>query len=392
MRHGVDPRLRRFVLINNALKKLQSHMRNFDDGIGEGGGGEDNTSGGSSDMFLYNTFRSGSLSSIPLSPPTPVKAVKTDASFSDQSPLVEYLEASPNSVVEDGTVTSMEEERVQPAATLHNGIHLGKRRREHHQGEETVTDSSNSNTSEGHLGESDSKRPCKSADIQKLVSPLQAAELDPLPPPVLPSSPTSHLPTTIDFTSVDPSIYDFDTAVLTDAPGGLVGCHDTDSSHPDSPLPSPSSSPQPISFSATDFSTQSSLQSSFSSLSCSVSCPSVHKASLEEPLVLNGCGGNLDHSLRLINEPKLSVLSAESTVMTAVSSAGMVTTTASGVKNSSCSLQALRNNGIVSNKELGSESSLSSLSNGTSGQLSLSPESAIEPDDDLGHIVDLLMT
>ena len=97
LRHGVEPRLLRFVLINNALRALQGHMFLFGDedefsfdsssdrcGDGGGGGG----GGGASESFLSNTFRDGGLPTTPASPPTPVKVIKLEATLSDQSPLV----------------------------------------------------------------------------------------------------------------------------------------------------------------------------------------------------------------------------------------------------------------------------------------------------------------
>ena len=457
-------------------------MLHFDDEECDGEGGSGDGGGGvrvSSDLFIYNTFKNGSLSSIPLSPPTPVKTVKTDGGFSDQSPLVEYLEASPSSIVDDSMVTSLEGERVQPAAVLHkaeceatkeeyrggeiegvaskdrrllngftdthgSGVHLGKRTRDQFVDEEEDDGQDNhrsqlvegvgvvSDDKDGSIAVGDSKRPCKSPGVQKGLHALNnlyvALELDPLPPPVLPSSPTSltppHFhhhthqshsedtdkdsltPSPIDFANVDPSIYDFDTAVLAvDSPGGLVGCGD----HSPPLLPTHinvSASSSSITFSTT---TQSSLHSSsVSPLSCSasISCSPVH-CSLAAPLhfssqsglslpvpssQMNGCA-SAEHGILSLGEQKLSVLSADSMVMTTVSGASAVTTTATGVKGTSCSLQALMHNGgLVMGEEISSDSSRTTMSNGSGGPMTLSPEAGIEPDDDLGHIVDLLMT
>jgi len=82
VRHGVEPRLLRFVLINNALRALQNHMMRLDIDDSQGPLDCDGSS-----PFLCNTFKDGGLSSTPLTPPTPVKVLKLDT-FSDQSPLI----------------------------------------------------------------------------------------------------------------------------------------------------------------------------------------------------------------------------------------------------------------------------------------------------------------
>lgn len=75
LKYGIEPRLLRFVLINNALRSLQAHVLSRMDG------GEDGMvlfgDQASSDLFLTNTFKHGLLS-IPTSPPTPVKMIKLD--------------------------------------------------------------------------------------------------------------------------------------------------------------------------------------------------------------------------------------------------------------------------------------------------------------------------
>jgi len=72
----------------------------------------------SSNIFFYNTFKNGSLSSIPLSPPTPAKVRKLD-NFCSQSSFVEFQEApassSPSQLSHD-VLTLVDEERVHPAA------------------------------------------------------------------------------------------------------------------------------------------------------------------------------------------------------------------------------------------------------------------------------------
>lgn len=82
-KYGIEPRLLRFVLINNALRALQMHMMRFD--VSDEFGLFDNQS---QDSFLVNTFSHGLISS-PVSPPTPVKVPRLDSSpFSSNSPLL----------------------------------------------------------------------------------------------------------------------------------------------------------------------------------------------------------------------------------------------------------------------------------------------------------------
>lgn len=82
-KYGIEPRLLRFVLINNALRALQMHMMRFD--VSDEFGLFDSQS---QDSFLVNTFSHGLISS-PVSPPTPVKVPRLDSSpFSSNSPLL----------------------------------------------------------------------------------------------------------------------------------------------------------------------------------------------------------------------------------------------------------------------------------------------------------------
>lgn len=97
LRHGVEPRLLRFVLINNALRSLQDHMLHMEDDETLAGIAEDFQCE-TSDLFFYNTFKNGRLSSSGggslSSPPTPAKVMKLDTAFGDQHPLVEFQEAT----------------------------------------------------------------------------------------------------------------------------------------------------------------------------------------------------------------------------------------------------------------------------------------------------------
>ena len=90
-KYGIEPRLHRFVLINNALKSLQLYMSKletesfyfFDS---------------DSHDFLANTLSHGILSS-PVSPPTPVKVSRFDSNlFSSSSPLINSSSSSSLSI------------------------------------------------------------------------------------------------------------------------------------------------------------------------------------------------------------------------------------------------------------------------------------------------------
>ena len=485
----MDPRLLRFVLINNAIRSLQNHMIRSDsiEYVGEGEPSDDSAE--KSDIFFYNTFKNGTVFSIPLNPPpTPVKPVKVDGSFNNLSPLVRFQECIPcSSAMQDNVLSSLEEERVQPAAKLDKieceiagdvggndgvqcalresmqspsgfadmhtfGVHLGKRSRDKFVEDLSLavdTDNSSGHllspacvgvgekddTSLGHGVEEESKRSCKSADIQRLGSGMNglnslyvALELDPLPPPVLPSSPStlvppnfhpytqslteesdkdSLTPSPIDFANVDPSIYDFDTAVLTVDSAEDGGEMDAHASHI---LPSHitiTASSSCTSFSSTHTSSPPSTSTfSLSSTSCSSnSCPQTVTTPLP-PLHFPSLpcsnvpmeSSQLNHSdfaaisTQHSEVETVSILSADSLVLSSMSAGSP--TTANGA---SCSLEALVHNADL---ELGSGEELSgeareSINSGSRGTLPASPEPGIELDcslDDIDHIVNLLMT
>lgn len=83
-RQGMEPRLLRFVLINNALRTLQGYMMQLEDDDGLIFDDDGRIHGG----FVGNTFKHGGLTSQPVSPPTPVKMLKLDTGFGEQSPLL----------------------------------------------------------------------------------------------------------------------------------------------------------------------------------------------------------------------------------------------------------------------------------------------------------------
>ena len=91
VKFGIEPRLLRFVLINNALKSLQSHILKFDidNEFGLFDSQSTTPTTDAHDSFLINTCNHGYLSS-PVSPPTPVKVPRLDSTspFSSHSPLL----------------------------------------------------------------------------------------------------------------------------------------------------------------------------------------------------------------------------------------------------------------------------------------------------------------
>lgn len=501
LRHGVEPRLLRFVLINNALRSLQGHMLQIEneDSLMEITGAEVHCE--SSDVFLYNTFKNGSLSSLPLIPPTPVKMLKLDSNMANQSPLVEYHEApcSPHDML-----TSLPgEERVQPAACFEGvsceveteevegeegkerrvlngfsadahlgGPHLGKRSRDWSHEEEvegeggggSSRDNSKCRLSESKevglvgsggevFGGSEVKKPCKppsliiNCSVQKVQNGLNSLnclngflDLDPFPSLPFPSSPpspslpsplspsslqqtphyhhTNHYtspsedscdkdsltPSPIDFTNVDPTLYDFDTAVLHVESTDNVPALDTHSEA--SSLPSIAMTPLPSPASPSASSPVTLTSSTTSALSCSplvATTPlpaqypisSAAVVSAEPPLqqqLQQERTKNATSSTPYLEPEKLSLLSADSMVSTYPPGGG-------ASKGGSCSMEALvraQNGGDL----LSEDDEDCSLDNGrslgdTNGRsLPTSPEHAIETDcmDEIEHIVKLLMT
>ena len=102
MRHGMEPRLVRFVLINNALKLLQMHMLRLEEEDDLGSLDYD----GSSNRFFINTFKHGHPTPIsPLSSPS--KSLKLDQS--------QFLAATP---FQSGEGCLEEEEGGRASSTL----------------------------------------------------------------------------------------------------------------------------------------------------------------------------------------------------------------------------------------------------------------------------------
>ena len=84
LRPGMEPRLLRFVLINNALRTLQCHMMKIEEPPLTLTEERDENA----ESFLCNTFKDGGLSLSPQSPPTPIKVRSLGSLLSDLSPLV----------------------------------------------------------------------------------------------------------------------------------------------------------------------------------------------------------------------------------------------------------------------------------------------------------------
>ena len=516
LRHGVEPRLLRFVLINNALRCLQGHMLHIEseDALMEVTG---EVRCESSDLFFYNTFKNGSLSPLPIIPPTPVKMMKLDSSLANQSPLVEYQESSCSS--QDVLTSPPGEDRVHPAVCfegvsceveteeeeevdgleggaegkerrMFNGfgdahsasLHLGKRSsrgwshedeaegeggggssREHFRGRLTESkDGGVVGISGEGFGGSDVKKPCKppsliiNCTVQKVQNGLNSLgclnnflDLDPFPSLPFPSSPpspsppsplspsslqqTPHYhhanhyaspsedscdkesltPSPIDFTNVDPTLYDFDTAVLqvgtTDSVPALDANH-----HPEtSSLPSVTMTPVTSAVvSPNDTSSQVTLTSTTTAVvsplvtatpSSSSSIHFLHTSaatvSTEMPPSQQQQNGGEDarsevHLSPYLETEKLSLLSADSHVSTyPPGGSGLVS------KGGSCSMKALvrAQNGcdlLGEDDDDCSHENGGSLGNTNGRSLPTSPEHGTETDcvDEIEHIVKLLMT
>ena len=106
IKYGIEPRLLRFVLINNALRSLQMHVLSQMGG-GIGGVREDGVmwlGDQESEQFLNNTFKHGLLS-IPASPPTPVKVMKMETG---SSPFSSSTTSNSSHLTNGGLLPSLE--------------------------------------------------------------------------------------------------------------------------------------------------------------------------------------------------------------------------------------------------------------------------------------------
>ena len=203
-KHGIEPRLLRFVLINNAMRALQSHLIALEN--------EDFTQFRSSvtEQFLSNTLSHGLLSSPP-SPPTPVKVAKLDNDhFPSSSPLASNSCSFPTLGCQE--VEDTPDHRCYP-------IHPPSPPSEDHRVSETISRSCKRgrsvDSSPLELEEEDAtsdefkrKRPRPlqlSLDEDELGISAMSNDEDFLSP----SDSTSSL-SPIDFAKVDVSLYDFD--------------------------------------------------------------------------------------------------------------------------------------------------------------------------------------
>lgn len=211
VRNGVEPRLLRFVLINNALRALQAHMVRLADDDALGPLDYD----GMSNKFLSNTFKETGHISCPFSATTPTKIVKLEMPLSEghmmevSSTFCEEVDVKQ----QNGEQRQAKEKKVpENQNRVFNGS-LGKRSSEVY----------HKNDSE----DCPSRKVCRPyvlhmngttiATGSSLSSDMENSNGNPVSP--------------IDFTKVDPSLYDFDDPVeglrniSSSAISGLANCN-----------------------------------------------------------------------------------------------------------------------------------------------------------------------
>ncbi len=237
LRPGMEPRLLRFVLINNALRTLQYHMMKSDEPPLPLMEEQDEIV----ESFLCNTFKDGGLSLSPQSPPTPIKVKTLGSLLSDLSPLV-----ASTGVLDDSTDTADFGRLVESVGVVRE--EGGACKADSSQGDAVKGDEEKTvlrgclgkhSLSEEEFSSPKTKRLCSDnlEDIEKtdtckpingvtpsingtllpLVNGLHAS-LDLLPTPGLVISPFSDMESEdesstlspIDFTEVDPTLYGFD--------------------------------------------------------------------------------------------------------------------------------------------------------------------------------------
>ena len=201
MRHGMEPRLMRFVLINNALKLLQMHMLRLEEEDALGSLDYD----GASHRFFTNTFSHGQPSPSPLSPlSSPPKTLKLEQGQLMAISPFQGGEVCPEKEEEEGRQggnVGSEERRpsnglatVNSLATVnqsYSGTHLGK-----HSGEEDATRGDQALPA---------KKPCQSS--VRTSNGLSSAILDHLS---LEPAANLDLTPSEDFAKVDTAMYDYD--------------------------------------------------------------------------------------------------------------------------------------------------------------------------------------
>ena len=234
-KYGIEPRLHRFVLINNALKSLQVYLSKIE---------TDNFYFFDSDShdFLANTLSHGILSS-PVSPPTPVKVSRFDSNlFSSSSPLVNSSSSSSLSVNETADASEYGLSPLspypvtEPTRSKDSSPKAGSKRKSDSQSisaDTDDTDDTDDDEGEDPIGPSSSKK-LKVSSVRPRSLSLGEDSLPSSSSPSLSSSPSSnnsisrtddHISSDdsissslspIDFSNVDVSLYDFDArAALT---------------------------------------------------------------------------------------------------------------------------------------------------------------------------------
>lgn len=204
MRHGMEPRLVRFVLINNALKLLQMHMLRLEEEDALGSLDYD----GASNRFFSNTFKHGLPSPAPLSPlASSSKSLKLEQNelmaatpFQSGEESVDEEEGTrPGSVVSEERRPSNGLATVNSLATVNQSCtetHLGKRSIEEDASQESQAPPS--------------KKACQDHDqSSETTTGLSTVILD---LSLESSSSNGHLDLTPseDFAKVDPAMYDYD--------------------------------------------------------------------------------------------------------------------------------------------------------------------------------------
>ena len=216
LRHGMEPRLVRFVLINNALKLLQTHMLRLEEEDSLGSLDYD----GFSSRFFSNTFRHGQPT--PLTPlASPTKSMKLQQT--------QLLVATP---FQTGEECLEEEEKARVAGGVAGGVASSEERRV---GLATVNSLAtvHQSCSSSHLGNNTSKRGAEPRDPQTPPTKKSCQEhvsngiTSPSPSSAIlehfPLEPAAQLDLTPspDFAKVDPTMYDYDV------PGGSASATPT---------------------------------------------------------------------------------------------------------------------------------------------------------------------
>lgn len=215
IKYGIEPRLLRFVLINNALRSLQAHLMSRVDEI------ENDVLFCDQSSFLSNTFKHGYISAPP-SPPTPIKRLKSEGETPTNHDLLLNGDTLPTlGCMETGqdrleTMPSIQEERI-----IENRLTTGCKRTVSKRAHENEDSDDISDGNDDYDSKRRKQNPLSlSDDILNGFSLSNSSnsngeyisdDSNPLSP--------------IDFAKVDVSLYDFDArtplsfAPLADTPG-----------------------------------------------------------------------------------------------------------------------------------------------------------------------------